>query len=210
MAARTRNYACVVYPESAPANWQEILMEEKTPAFISPLHDMDVDPLNQPKKPHFHVMFMYEGVKTEHQVKEVFSKFGGVGLEVVKSIRGYARYLCHLDNPEKHQYNQILVQSLFGADYSDTISLAVDRRVALKEMEDWCERYDIRSFYQLARFASAERPDWSKVLMESGAFYMREYLQSRHWSRKEGYGDIVDPDTGEVVFKCTRFNDMER
>lgn len=206
MGARTRNYACVVYPESAPEHWLDILMEEKTPAFVSPLHDQDVDPLNQPKKAHFHVVFMYDGVKTEAQVKEVFEKFGGVGLEVVKSIRGYARYLCHLDNPEKHQYNTVLVRSLFGADYEEVISLAVDRRVALTEMEEFCEKYDVRSFYNLARYASSERPDWSKVLKENGAIYMREYLQSRHWSRNEGFNNIIDPETGEVIFKCNNLD----
>ena len=38
-AGRTRNYACVVYPDSAPENWKEIIAESKVPVFISPLHD---------------------------------------------------------------------------------------------------------------------------------------------------------------------------
>ena len=41
---RFRNYATVVYPESAPENWQEILSDQIIPAFISPLHDSDVNP----------------------------------------------------------------------------------------------------------------------------------------------------------------------
>ena len=37
-AGRTRNYATVIYPESAPDNWMQILSESKIPMFISPLH----------------------------------------------------------------------------------------------------------------------------------------------------------------------------
>ena len=48
---RTRNYATVVYPESAPENWQQILEEEFVPAFISPLHNQDIN-LREKQKNH--------------------------------------------------------------------------------------------------------------------------------------------------------------
>lgn len=38
MQNRTRNFATVVYPESAPDNWKGILEEQCIPAFISPLN----------------------------------------------------------------------------------------------------------------------------------------------------------------------------
>ena len=96
---RKRNFATVVYPESAPENWQEILAGMFVPAFISPLHDKDINPTGEPKKPHYHVVVMNDGKKSIEQAQELFAAIGGVGCEVVQSIRGYARYLCHLDNP---------------------------------------------------------------------------------------------------------------
>ncbi|MEE3444090.1 MAG: Rep family protein, partial [Methanobrevibacter sp.] len=89
----------MVYPESAPEDWEIILSNEFVPAFISPLHENDLNPDNSPKKPHYHVILMFDSVKTTEQAKEVFAKIGGVGCEIVKSLRGYSRYLCHLDNP---------------------------------------------------------------------------------------------------------------
>ena len=38
---RTRNFATVVYPESAPENWIDLLKRQCVPAFISPLHNED-------------------------------------------------------------------------------------------------------------------------------------------------------------------------
>lgn len=55
---RTRNYATIVYPESAPPNWISILEDEHIASFISPLHDKDIenDGENTPKKAHYHVI----------------------------------------------------------------------------------------------------------------------------------------------------------
>lgn len=47
---RTRNFGTVVYPESAPENWQTILSELCIPCFISPLHDKDINPDGETKK----------------------------------------------------------------------------------------------------------------------------------------------------------------
>ena len=52
-------------------------------------------------------MIMYDGKKSIEQAKENFDKIGGVGCEIVNSTRGYARYLCHLDNPDKEQLSLI-------------------------------------------------------------------------------------------------------
>ena len=124
---RTRNYGTIVYPESAPQDWQTILAEMCIPCFISPLHDSDINPDGETKKPHYHVMIMFEGVKTVEQATEIFNQIGGVGHEIVQSARGYARYLCHLDNPEKHQYSPDDVKAYGGADYVSVIGLAIDK-----------------------------------------------------------------------------------
>lgn len=196
---RTRNYATVVYPESAPDNWKSILAEHFIPAFISPLHENDINPTGEPKKPHYHVIIMFDSVKSIEQAREVFSTINGVGCEVVKSIRGYARYLCHLDNPEKAQYDPSQVTSLCGADYMGVIGLAVDKYVALAEMQDFCDKYNVVSFYALATYARSHRSDWHRILCDCGSVFMREYLQSRYWSREQGYSVIIDPETGEML-----------
>ena len=181
---RTRIFATVVYPESAPDNWQDILCEQFVPAFISPLHDKDINPTGEPKKPHYHVMIMFDGVKTIEQAKEVFTSISGVGCEKVNSVRGYARYLCHLDNPEKAQYSQELVRSLCGADYSGTIGLVTDKYKAIGEMIDFCKENDIFSYSDLLEYCRMEKFEWFRVLCDNGTVVMKEYLKSRSWSKQ--------------------------
>ena len=79
-ASRTRNFATIVYPDSAPEGWLNILADLCIPAFVSPLHDLDKNPTGEDKKPHYHVLFMFDSVKTYEQCLEVVEKIGGVVL----------------------------------------------------------------------------------------------------------------------------------
>lgn len=183
-SSRTRNYATVVYPDSAPENWQDILSEQFVPAFISPLHDKDLNPTNEVKKAHWHVMIMFDSVKTFEQAQEIFDKIKGVGCEKVNSLRGYARYLCHLDNPEKAQYNQENIRSMCGADYSNVIGLVTDKYKAIGEMIDFCMSNNIYSYSVLLEYCRMERFDWFRVLCDNGTVVIKEYLKSRSWTDK--------------------------
>ena len=179
---KTRNYATIVYPDSAPAEWEKLLAEQFVSAFISPLHDKDKNPTGEDKKPHYHVVIMFDGPKTKKQAELVFKKIGGVGCEVVQSIRGYARYLCHLDNPEKQSYDTALVRSIGGADYMTTIGLVTDKYKAIREMIAFCREYSMTSYADLLEYCSENRSDWFRVLCDNGTVVMKEYLKSRDWT----------------------------
>lgn len=178
---RTRNFATVVYPDSAPEDWLVRLGNNFVPCFVSPLHDLDINPYGEPKKPHYHVMIMFDSVKTIEQAKAIFEEIGGVGVEIVNSVRGYARYLCHLDNPEKIQYDKGFVQSFYGADYESTIGLALDRYIAIREMITFCRDNLIFSYAELFRYAMDNRQDWFRVLCDNGTVVVKEYLKSSSW-----------------------------
>ena len=178
---RTRNFATVVYPDSAPENWKQIIAESKIPCFISPLHDKDINANGEPKKPHYHVMPMYDGPKTEDQAREFFATFGGVGCEIVKSARAYARYLCHLDNPEKAQYDIADVVCYGCADYMTLIGTMADKAKAIREMHAWINENDITCYADVFDYAAIQRSDWFDCLINSGSYPVKEYIKSRTW-----------------------------
>jgi hypothetical protein len=196
---RSRTWATVVYADSAIPNWQDVLRGLAFPCLISPYHDKDKNPDKTPKKPHWHVLFMFDGVKSKEQIKEICDSLRSVGQENVASTRGYARYLCHLDNPEKAQYDISEVIEMGGVDYRDVIWLPTDKYIAIDEMMDFCDKYDISSLYVLMKYAKNHREDWKRVLTDSGAYIMREWLTSRKWSIDNGLDKIIDPETGEVI-----------
>lgn len=183
---RTRTWAMVVYPESAPGDWHEILTEEHCPILISPLHDKDINADGKPKKPHWHVLLMYNGKKSRSKVQELADKLNAPRPQPVGDKRGYARYLIHADNPEKHQYDQADVIALGGADYTQFILGAADTDAALGEMMDWCTEQGCDSFYRLSRYARENRPDWFRVITSSRTVFLVNWLKSMRWEIQQG------------------------
>lgn len=101
-----RSWAFVIYPESMPENYEEIITDTGLPLAMSPLHDKDVNPTGEPKKPHYHCIVYYENATTLKNVKEnVCDRLNGTIPIKLESMRGMYRYHIHLDNPEKYQYD---------------------------------------------------------------------------------------------------------
>lgn len=177
--ARSRNYATVVYPESAPADWQERLASMHVEAFVSPLHDQDLNPGGEAKKAHYHVLVMWPVVKTKEQAALAFEEIGGVGVERVASLRGMARYLCHLDNPEKAQYSADEVKCFGGAKYLQIIGLPTDKFDVIGEMIDFCEQKNIQEYGLLLTLARVSNERWYQCLCTNGSYVMKNYLSSK-------------------------------
>ena len=151
---------------------------------ISPLHDSDFNPDGEVKKAHYHVIIMFDSVKTPLQAKEIFDCIGGVGCEMVKSSRGYMRYLCHLDNPDKHQYNPLDVICLNGADYVDLCTLPSDRYVVIGEMTSYIRQNHIKSFSRFFDYCRDNQQDWFRLLCDNSAFIIMEYIKANNWAEK--------------------------
>jgi len=181
ISRRYKNFGTIVYPESAPDDWQERLNQLRIPAIISPLHDRDITEDGEIKKEHYHVLLMYDGVKTLEQAREDISMFNGVGCEVVRSIRGYARYLIHADDPDKYQYDAKDVIELNGADFSHIARGVTDKYMAIAEMMDYCKQNGIISYAQLLEIARETNYSWFMALCDNATIVMKEYLKSRAW-----------------------------
>ena len=206
-AGRTRNFATVVYPESAPADWMERLDQYHIAALVSPLHDKDKNPSGEPKKAHYHVLLMFESpADYESKVAPIFAEIGGVGRETVNSARGDARYLCHLDNPEKAQYSPSEVRCMGGADYYGVTNLPTDDAKLLGEVMDYIQENAIFSFAEFLQICRTYRPEWFSLVALSKGWIIKEFIKSLEWEKETGYVRAAnrqpaacDPDTGEVL-----------
>lgn len=183
---RKRNWVFVLYPESAPENWQEILAAMLIPCFISPLHDEDVNADGELKKAHYHIILMFKGLKSFDQVKEITDSLNAPIPQECKDIRAYARYLCHLDNPEKAQYSVADVLSFGGVDYLDKVKSAADTDTAISEMMDWCIEQGCFSFFRLSNYARVNRSDWFRVITSSRTVFLVNWLKSMQWEIERG------------------------
>ena len=122
-AVKKRNWTFVLYPESAPSDWREILKISGLMAAISPLHDKDTNPTGEPKKPHFHVLLVYSGPTTYNAVAKFTASLNATVPQALESVRGMYRYFSHKDNPEKYQYDEADIVSFNGFNIADLVEL---------------------------------------------------------------------------------------
>lgn len=179
---RYRNFAIIIYPDSAPENFIEIISDWHTMGFLSPLHDKDNNPDGEQKKAHYHLLLYFEGKKSVEQVQELSDQLSGVSVEIVLSLRGYARYLCHLDNPEKYQYPVEEVRSFTGESYLDVIGLPCDKYKVLDDITSFCFDSGISSYADLVYYCqSSGKFDWLRVVFDS-AFILATFFKSLNYS----------------------------
>ena len=125
---KSRTWGAVVYPESAPDNWIEILEETRIQFAVSPLHDKDVNPDGEIKKAHWHIILCLDGPVTEVAAKKLSDKVGAPNPIKLESVRGAYRYFTHMDNPDKFQYDDTDIKVFNGFDISSYISMTKEEK----------------------------------------------------------------------------------
>lgn len=174
---RSRTWAITLYPDSVPEFWQQILIQLGVPVLVSPLHDQDVwlpeDTLDdatrvagERKKAHWHVLIKFNSEKSFSQVCELLSDLNIGYCEKVSSYRQYARYLCHLDDPHKHQYSPQDVVCLNKAKYCtiSADSLSTARLIECRPVFEFCRDNSIWDWQVLVDYCFESREDWLPII----------------------------------------------
>lgn len=184
---RGRNWWFVVYPDSLPENWLALLDDYHVPCFVSPLHDKDVNADGETKKPHYHVIMMFDGNKSYEQIREISQGvFGGAIPQRIDHLRGAVRYLIHMDNPEKYQYNVHDIISLGCADLDSAMQKSSTvRHYDLAEMRKYIREHDIYSFAAFYDYCDEHNSDWASMLDDNCTMCISAYIKSRIYDRRD-------------------------
>lgn len=184
---RTRNWTFVIYPgDSAPEDWEQIIRSWNVPAFVSPLHCLDLNGDATEKKDHRHVVLMYDGPKSYDLVCQDIEPLCGTIPQPVRSLVGAVRYLTHLDNPEKAQYAREDVLEFGGAAYDEVIKLSTSDKLAqLDEIIDFIDERGIRHYRPLLNELRVTNREWYRAVVFGGlglpvSLYLKSiYLEER-------------------------------
>lgn len=196
---KKRNWAMVLYPESAPEDWREQLRLSGLQVAISPLHDKDVNADGEPKKAHHHVILVYGSPTTYNNVKALCDRLNQPIPQPLEQVRGYYRYLTHEDNPEKAQYSKSDIQTLNGFDIREFVELTKSEVTKAK-----------REILQLIRDNGiTEYADLIDILMDGGegtadmfdvasnnTLFFKAYLTSQ-WRRQAAPGRPPENEEGK-------------
>ena len=209
----TRNWTFLVYPESCPNNWTDILNDLHLNWCHSPLHHGYKNEDLQERKDHFHVVCFFEGNKSFKNMFAITQLVNGTIPKKVESKSGLIRYLLHLDNPEKEQFDDNEIISCYGGcDVQEYLESQYNRDEVIHQMELFCKKNLITEYPILKDYAYMyHRRTWYHALNTNCREELKTYITSlRNMSKiNMCYGsrrkdrldhlDYWDPLTGEVL-----------
>ena len=191
---RYRYWTIVVYPDSVPENWRELLNGWQW--IESPLHDKDINPDGSLKKPHWHIVIYRDGKISFAQAKSVSDSLNDTSPQYVQNITGMVRYLVHMDNPEKAQYKKSEIKG-HGIDITKFLETPEEFDKLMMEIEIFCEENFIHEYADLIR-RSREFDNWHRCI-STHTIHFRAFLASlRHGVyEKHEVKDLVERITDE-------------
>lgn len=182
---KKRNWAFVLYPDSAPEDWRERLQQTGLTCAVSPLHDRDTNPTGELKKEHWHVIISYSGPTSYNVVKKLTDSLNAPIPQPLEQVRGYYRYLTHKDNPEKAQYDEADITFINGFNIQDFVELS------RREVDE----YKIRLLHLIRERGIFEYADFIDCILNeqdaayfniasSNTIFFERYISSRRNSLK--------------------------
>ena len=184
-----RNYTFLVYPEGMPDDYCDRLSQSGAHGYYI-LHDCDTLPDGTHKKDHYHVMLMFNNPRSINSIRKLCVQFGACNgvVEPVRNAVSMARYLCHMDNIEKHQYDSSEVSCFGGTDYTEFVITKSERkRARLNCVYSMLAYISDNHIYSYAEFLDMVRAtchdDWLEALMSSAICRtVTEYIRSKTWT----------------------------
>lgn len=181
---KKRNWAFVAYPESLPAGWLDMLRETGLQCAVSPLHDKDLDPTGETKKPHYHVIACYSGPTSFNVVKSLTDQLHAPGPQPLEQVRGYYRYLTHKDNPEKAQYSESDIQTINGFCILDFVELTKSEVLTIKkELQTLIRSADILEYSDLMDLLQDSDMTQQYDVASCNTYFFEKYITSRRNKR---------------------------
>lgn len=206
---RCRNWSIILYPESAPDNWRELIDSWAIEWICSPLHDKDLNATGELKKPHWHLLLLFGGVKSAEQVREMTDCLNCPLPQKTHNVKALVRYMAHLDNPEKAKYQVADIEAHGGVDLNELLKPNSSERYELiKEMMLFVRDEEITEFQDIVDYALGNRyQDWFPLLCDNSAVIMVNYIKCcRHRTNRR-----KDYLTGEIIeYKRESVHDVEK
>lgn len=186
---KSRFWMCILYPESCQKNFKEILQKSFISWICSPLHDKDINELdNELKKPHFHLIWWYgeRGPTTLNVAQQTAKEIGAVEfVQPIHSIANAVKYLIHLNNPEKYQYQKSDITCSPDVSLEEFFKLSkTDERILSLEITNFIKKNNITEFCDLVYYcADNDIYEWYDYCRQF-SFFVNSLIKSQRHSQQ--------------------------
>lgn len=186
MENKSRSWSFIIYEDSLPKDYKEIITQWFLPVCISPRHDKDIKQDGELKKPHYHVLLCFGNTTTYKRALSYAEQLGANIVKPISSIKGAYEYWTHKNNPEKAQYNEEDMQFFGGfskeseigkttEEVAEIINAIVDI-INMKNLKELKEIYDYCNKMGLIEYRNT---------IQKHTLFIKEYIKSRKFMLDE-------------------------
>ncbi len=184
---KAKFWTAIVYEDSAPEDWRDIIKISGLKCAISPYHDKDINPTGEPKKPHWHIILCWDGPTTYNNARKFVQ--GELNTPIpkdLKSVRGMYNYLSHKDNPEKAQYDEKLIEHLNGFNLAEFVELTRGEvNDAIKNTFKLIREVGITEYSSLLDFLEDNDLGNEWDVAKNNVILFNTYLASRRYAEQQ-------------------------
>lgn len=181
--------------DSVPSDWIERVSSLGHPCLVSPRHDKDILEDGSAKKPHYHLLFLFNGRKTGKEcqyIADYVSDQMDYSWLYVADRQVMARYECHLDSPKKHRYPVSELLSINGAPIEKLIAKAADEDdyvdETLNDIFNYISNTHCIYFNQLIDFArDNDKGSWIRRLRKDLTPIVKAYMAGLRLESEDNY-----------------------
>lgn len=185
---RSNKWAFILYKDSAPENYLEVLEGLQIPFILSPWHDNDVDKNTNVKiKPHKHGALFFESLKSKKQVSDLLSENLNCPkyIQQVHSPKGMYDYFTHAQNPEKSPYNSEDIETGCGFEI-DKFLLEQDSDEFFTKVIDIIDDNNFIEFEDLVQYARHNDTTLLSLII-SKTYFFSKYLDSKRFNKNKTF-----------------------
>lgn len=192
LTKRSNKWAFLLYKESAPENYIDILEEMQVPYILSPWHDQDVDKkTGELLKAHKHGALFFDSLKSYTQVSELLAENLNTPkkVQIVLSPKGMLDYFTHAQNPDKTPYNAEDIESGAGFDL-DRFLVEQQSGRFINEVIDLINDYNFTEFQDLVIYARHNDPRLLTLIMNRTYFFTK-FIESKRYRASKHIKDVT-------------------
>ena len=214
-----RWWAFIVYPESAPKDWERKITLLHCEWAHSPLHDKDVwehDKVDEEtgeilyksgdrKKAHYHCLIKTEKPVSYKQINELIRPLtNGPYLQKCLSLKGAYEYFVHLNHPDRYQYekDEICRFNNFVIETTRTDRIIICDEIAQMIVEKkWTKQTELTMYY-------AGQYEYIDVI-STKAFYFRELLTD-NYRVKNGRNQTIEISEKSIAHFAKKLKEVHK
>lgn len=222
---KARRFIFLLYPDSAPKDFIELLSKQELPIAISPLHNLDkvenpedytkeyLEEYKGFKKPHYHGIIVANNSVTTSAIRKrlqrALGKNEAVGqVKICDHIKGAYEYLTHESSDairkNKHVYSKEDIVHINNFDIARYVTISADeRKQNLAILIDLIDEHRLCNVIQLKQFILANPDcgiDWADAfdVTDTRGTTLRMYFDGAYQEERKNQQDHVLRVIGEM------------